>query len=209
MARIAADVLEHNASLKKPHDADQVARLTDEAHRKTALDGAVGEIVVISAAIDDGPVCSWSREDWRLPQSEASLLRRFRDDMHDALDGRGAVVVGHNVVGFDRPFLRQRSLVLSTPLPRWMTAPIKPWEATDVDTMLMWTGGTPGKSISLDRLARALGLPGKTGDIDGAHVWDAVLAGHTLDVVAYCERDVDLTRRVFHRMSGVVAEVSA
>jgi len=205
MARIAADVLAHNGSLKKPHGDDEVRRLVDEAHRKTSFDGSLGEVVVIAAAIDDGPVCSWSR-DYRVAGSEADLLTRFRNDMHDALDGHGAVVVGHNAMAFDRVFLRQRGLVVGVSLPAWLTATVKPWEAAEIDTMLMWTGGAPGKTISLDRLARSLGIGGKASPITGDKVWDAICAGQLADVVAYCEADVDLTRRCFHRMRAVGAE---
>ena len=48
------------------------------------------------------------------------------------------------------------SLVTGVALPGFLTAPVKPWEATDIDTMLMWTGGASGQKIALDRLARAL-----------------------------------------------------
>ncbi len=210
MARIAAAVLEHNASLKKPHPDEEVKRLTDEAHRKTSLDAALGEVVVVAAAIDDGPVCTWSR-DYLAAGSEADLLTRFRNDMHDALDGRGAIVVGHNSNGFDKGFLRKRSLVKSVALPAWMTkAASKPWEAAEVDTMLMWSAGDLRDRISLDQLARSLGLGGKVDDLPSDKVWDAIFSGRLDDVVRHCACDVDLTRRVFHRLRAVgAAEVSA
>jgi hypothetical protein len=208
MARIFDDVQSHNATLKKPHGDAEVRAIGDEAHRKTALDAASGELVVIGAAVNDGPPQSWSR-DWREPGSERDLLVRFRDDMVDALDGAGASMIGHNAISFDRVFLRQRSLVLGVPLPGWMTAAIKPWEATEIDTMAMWTGGTPGKMIGLDRLARALGLPGKEGDISGAKVWDAILAGRLDDVARYCEADVTLTRDCWRRMRAVTSQAVA
>jgi len=198
MADIVEGVLSHNAKLKSPHDVDEVKRLLDEAYRKTSLDASTGEIVCIGAAIDDGPPQSWHR-DYRVDGSEAALLTRFRDDLHDALDGRGAFAIGHNAVGFDRPFLRQRGMVCGVALPSWLTATLKPWEATDVDTMLMWTG-SPGKMISLDNLARALRVGRKSVGISGAKVWDAVLEGRILDVATYCEADVSLTRDCWKRM---------
>jgi hypothetical protein len=205
IAAIAEGVIAHNATLKKPHDADTVKQLIDEAHRKTSLDGAAGEVVVIAVALEGGPVRSWQREMYGAAD-EAMLLTRFRNDLHEMTDGRGAVVVGHNAVGFDRPFLRQRGLVTGVALPGYLTAPVKPWEATEIDTMLMWTGGASGQKIGLDRLARALGLPGKTGDIDGKNVWDAIIAHRIDDVAAYCRADVELTRQVFNRMRAVGAE---
>ncbi len=205
LAEIAAEALAHNTSLKKPHPPEAIKEIVDEAHRKTALDGSAGEIVCIGVAIDNGPTQSWHR-DFRVAGSEADLLTRFRNDMSDALDGRGGVVVGHNAVAFDRPFLRQRAVVCGVALPSWMMATIKPWEATDLDTMLKWTGGSPGKTISLARLARALNVGSKTEGLDGSNIWDAVLAGRIADVARYCENDVSLTRACFHRMTMVSAE---
>jgi predicted PolB exonuclease-like 3'-5' exonuclease len=115
-------------------------------------------------------------------------------------------MIGHNSLGFDRPFLRARSIVLKEQLPVWMTRPLKPWDAVDSDTMLMWTGGQPGKTISLDRLCRALGLEGKRDGMDGSEVWDACKAGRHADVVAYCAADVARTRACWERMAEVLIQ---
>lgn len=204
MARIAVTVLAHNATLKKPHEADEVKRLVDEAHRKTSLDGAFGEVVVIAVALDDGPTTSWSR-DFRDRTSEAKMLQQFAADIATQV-GRAPDVIGHNVIDFDKPFLRQRGLVHGVRLPRFLTASSKPWEATDLDTMLMWTQGQRGKFIGLDRLARALGVGCKSEGLDGSKVWDAVQAGKIDDVVRYCIADVELTRKVYARMTQPDAE---
>lgn len=192
--RIRADVEEHNAQLAKPHSAARVAELVDEAWRKTALDGAFGEVVCIGFALDAAPPSGFVR----LPAaSERHLLEEFAA-MLGALS-RPYQVSGHNVVGFDRPFLRQRALVHGVRLPAWFTRPVKPWDAVGADTMLAWTGGQPMKGIALDRLCRALGLPGKDG-LDGSMVWDAIRDGRLDDVARYCAGDVERARACGERL---------
>lgn len=195
-ARIRKEQESKNAALKKPHPAEEVEAKIAEEVAKTALDGAAGQVVVICAAIDDGPVISW----WDVAE-ERTLLTRFADEIAQALDGHAAIVVGHNVNGFDKPFLRQRAMVCGVHLPAWLTRAEKPWDAAATDTMLMWTGGAPGKFIGLDRLARALGVGEKSGDIDGANVWQAIKDGRIAEVRDYCALDVELARLCFHRMN--------
>ena len=196
LARIRKEQEGKNAALKKPHPAEEVEAKIAEEIAKTSLDGASGHVVVICAAIDDGPVISWVDVD-----DERTLLTRFADEITQALGGHSGIVVGHNVNGFDKPFLRQRAMVCGVHLPAWLTRAEKPWDAAATDTMLMWTGGQPGKFIGLDRLARALGAGEKVGDIDGANVAQAIRDGRIAEVRAYCSHDVILTRTCFHRMN--------
>ena len=68
------------------------------------------------------------------------------------------------------------------------------------DTMIKWAGAT-GR-ISLDRLCRALGPPGK-GGFDGSMVWDAVKNGRIDEVVEYCDDDIRRLRCAHRRMIGL------
>lgn len=203
VARIGAGVLAHNATLKKPHSPEEVARLADEAHRKTSLGGAFGEIFCIAYAVDDAEPQCLRRGVWNMAETEADLLRSFAALLSASVaDSRALpVVVGHNIVDFDRHFLRQRAVIHGVRLPHWLVEPIKPWEAQGCDTMLMWSG-RPHSYIGLDDLCRALNLPGKDDGIDGSKVWDMVLAGRGEEVAAYCRGDVDRVRACFKRMMG-------
>lgn len=83
----------------------------------------------------------------------------------------------------------------------------RPWEIDKVfDTMVVWAGH--GNSISLDRLCRALGLPGK-GYMDGSKVWAAVRDGRIADVIAYCPEGVRKVRDVHRRMTFKMPPPSA
>lgn len=66
--------------------------------------------------------------------------------------------------------------------------------------MTAWAGH--GNRIGVDRLCKALGLPGKTG-VDGSIVWDLVRAGRIDDVVSYCDDDVRRLRSVHRKMIGL------
>jgi len=74
------------------------------------------------------------------------------------------------------------------------------WRApsrTHCDLLALWQCGDRAESISLDRLARVLGLPGKTGS--GADF--ARLFGENRPAaLAYLENDLKLTREVWLRV---------
>jgi len=195
------DILAHLAT-EHMVDDDLVksAKAVDKEHRKTSLDGAFGEIVVIGWAFDNEPAQTWSRS---LAGGEREMVRAFFDlvteyaDEHDGIDN----VVAHNA-DFDRGFLRKRSIILDVTAPKFVSAiGVKPWDRNAVwrDTMSIWCDEYRGK-ISLLNLCLALGVDSKPGDIGGSEVWDAVLAGRTDEVAEHCRRDVERVRSCWHRM---------
>jgi hypothetical protein len=67
--------------------------------------------------------------------------------------------------------------------------------------MHQWNKWSPRKFISLDRLAKVLGLESSKGQgIDGSHVYDKFCAGCHQEIADYCMRDVELVRAAFYRM---------
>jgi predicted PolB exonuclease-like 3'-5' exonuclease len=62
--------------------------------------------------------------------------------------------------------------------------------------------------ISLDRLCKVLGLPGKD-DMTGADVWPYVQAGRLDEVAEYCRQDVRRVREIFQRMNFQRGDVEA
>ena len=130
--------------------------------------------------------------------------------MHDTIKPQtelAAQIIGHNVSAFDLRFLVQRSMILGVkPHPVLArAAACKPWETDRVyDTMVQWAG--VGNRISLDKLCKALGIPGK-GDLDGSKVWDYVQAGRIAEVADYCADDVRKVWAVYQRMTFARVEV--
>lgn len=167
----------------------------DQEYRKTALDGAYGEIIVIGVAIDDQEPISW----WGDETDTIPLLNEYLDHVPHAYE---ALVVGHNVSQFDLRFLMQRCIVNGIkphPIIR-RAAQAKPWDTEKVfDTMTQWAG--VGNRVSLDKLCKALSVPTPKGDIDGSKVLDYVRQNRVQEVADYCEKDVAATREVHKRMT--------
>lgn len=183
---------------------DAFEATVDAAYRKTGLDGAFGQIACVSFAYLDGePYTVWNA-DWQRDDYEKMVLEGLSLMLSDTIPQsmqRAVQVVGHNVAAFDLRFLVQRSIVRGIrPHPVLMAAAqAKPWEQEKVyDTMLQWAG--VGRTISLDKLCRALGMQGK-GDMDGSKVWDYVKAGRIAEVADYCADDVRKVRAVHQRMT--------
>lgn len=194
-------------ALREAFDAD-----VDAAYRKTGLDGAYGHVCVIGFAVDHGKPVTLYYEDWQEPEAECGLFVGLCDmltGMIEPASQRNLCVVGHNVCNFDLRFLVQRHIVHGIqphPIIR-AASQAKPWDSTVFDTMVQWAG--VGKSISLDKLCKALGVKSPKGDLDGSKVWDYVQAGRIAEVAEYCAGDVAATREVHRRMTFKSAPVVA
>lgn len=184
---------------------DNADAAAEEAWRKTALDGALGQIAVIGYAIEDqAPVAIYAQD---YADGDAGLLRDFFSAIEGLrLDGRPVkpYFIGHNISGFDLPFIFHRAIINGVPLPAGFPIHPKPWGDECFDTMTYWAG--PRDRISLDSLCRALGIEGK-GGMDGSQVWDYVRAGRIAEVADYCAHDVKITRAAYRRLTfqGVAA----
>jgi len=134
-------------------------------------------------------------------QPEPHALAEFLALM-SGFDIEADEIVGHNIVGFDLPFIFQRCLVndiggapfvnLSEYSPRGV-----------YDTMLRWWLGARNR-VSLDDLAWVLGLQSsKTDEVEGSRVFDLYHAGRLAEIREYNLNDVRLTRKVYERMVAV------
>lgn len=173
-----------------------------DAVAKTSFDGMYGRVCCICYAFDDGPVFSVHGDD------ETVLLEQFYSHVYDqatsALNGYitdvPLTVIGHNVAGFDLPFLKHRSIIRGVTPPdailKAMNA--RPWDNCIADTMLMWSSDRE-KRAGMDKLCQALGMAGK-GDFDGSMV-AATWPVNPQKVVDYCCADVERTRALYYRMT--------
>lgn len=172
----------------------------DAAWLKTSFDGGLGHVCCIALAVDDEPARSYrvshKAERYGDRDEESDLLKHFFSDLSEI--GR-SVLVGHNIIGFDLPFLWKRCMVLGVKPPGWLPRNPKPWSELCADTMLLWDGQQRAGG-SMDRICKLMGIPGKDG-ISGADVWPMVQAGRIDDVAAYCRGDVQRTRALFKRMT--------
>ena len=213
MKQIIADAEEAKRNIKVPkthkkpetidayiaEKSEEIDAGMDDAYRKTALDGTVGQIAVISFAFDGAePVRIYSND-------YSTQERDVVDEFFSVLTGvfnasrmTRPVFVGHNILNFDLPFIWKRAVILGIKPPAFIPFKAKPWDTTIFDTMIEWSGTR--NFISQDKLSRALGNQGK-GDIDGSKVWDYVSAGRIAEVAEYCASDVIAVRENFKRMT--------
>lgn len=120
---------------------------------------------------------------------------------------RSGTFCGHNLKGFDLPFLACRYLAHGMPLPPpLIVAGKKPWEIQHIDTMeLLRFGG--GTRISLEAACMMLGVPSpKEGRVRSDAVWPAYLAGDHEGIADLCVGDVRALIQVHRRI--VAAERS-
>ena len=200
------------AQYKKPESIQQwldenKADALSELVGKTGLNGLYGRVCVICAAVNDDEVCSFPGND------EYDLLASFFAWLSDqtrvaayASDVfTSATFVGHNLAGFDLPFLKHRSIInrIQPPQPLLKAMNAKPWDGCIADTMLMWSADRE-KRVSMDKLCRAFGIEGK-GDMEGSKVAET-WAADPLKVVDYCVGDVERTREMYKRMTFRAAQ---
>ncbi len=201
-----ASTIKPPATYKKQESIDEWMKenkqaAIDEVVAKTSFDGALGQICCIGWAIDDQPVKSVATQG-----GEATMIKTFFADLsenYNASRDMQPIFIGHNVSSFDLRFLFQRAIVLGIKPPSFIPFNAKSWDAHIFDTMTYFAGF--GNRISLDKLAKALGLYGKQG-ITGADVWPMYQAGKIKEIAEYCEHDVELTRQVYHRLNFTEAK---
>lgn len=170
----------------------------DDAIAKTGLDGAFGQIVCIGYDLDDSgrPSVIYGLDEPVLLKQFNEVLNTIPSNMHSTMQ-----IVGHNVLQFDLRFLLQRYIVNGIrPHPIINVAVnAKAWDTKVYDTMIQFAGY--GKTISLDKLCMALGIPSSKTDMDGSMVGQAVADGRIEEVAEYCKRDIIATRACFKRMT--------
>ena len=138
--------------------------------------------------------CSGEEED------EKKALLRFLEYMKN-FDPDTDELVGHNLVGFDLPFIFQRCVVhciSARPL-----VDLGEYRVRGVfDTMHAWWLGAK-RFVSLDDIAWALGIESsKTATAEGSKVFELYQAGKLAEIREYNLNDVRVTRKLYERMVG-------
>lgn len=156
---------------------------------QTSFDGGFGRIACISYAINDQKVETLSGEEHKVLQDFWEVAKVIN------------LFIGFNVMDFDLRFIYQRSVVLGVKptveliFARYRNNPI-------YDIMHEWKKWNMNASISLDTLAKILGLASsKGGAIEGKDVAKAFEDGRIREICEYCEKDVELTRKIYKKMT--------
>jgi len=169
------------------------------AVEKAALNAETGRILTIAyLPIESSePVVDFHDD-------EAELLKRFWAGYRE-VKRNGGLLIGHNVAGFDVPYLLRRSWINRVPVPgnvfngRYLS-PIF------CDTMQAWACGEFRRFIALDLLASLLNVGGKSQqEVTGAEFASYWRAGGEKRELAqrYAELDVLLVRDVYKVLCGI------
>lgn len=171
--------------------AEKAIEVSDAEWRKGSFDGGVGAICVIGYAFNDDPVKTV------ICDIESAGINAFISDIHAATEAHnngGIEYIGHNVIGFDLPFLWKRAVINRLPY-HGIPKDARHGAGRVFDTMVAWAGFKD--RISLDNLAGILGLPSSKDEMDGSMVCDYWLAGKKEEIANYCAKDVELTRKIY------------
>lgn len=177
-----------------------------EEHLKTALNGDAGRLLCIGY-IDDARagqttrgVIGWDEKHARFTLDERTMLEEFWTLLRDF---RPQVdrIVGHCIFDFDLKFIMKRSVICGVPptvdlsFARYRNTPI-------FCTCSEWERWSYGAKISLDKLARVLGLRSPKEDgVNGSHVFEMFQRGDYRALHDYCLRDTEVTRAIYRKMT--------
>lgn len=163
-----------------------------ELHESTSFEGTFGRICCI-AVIKENERGILIKEVYS--GTEKEILIKFWETARDAHR-----FIGHNIWNFDLPFIYKRSIVNGVKprsdisFARYRNYPI-------YDTMMEWELWNVMKSQKLDTLAKVLGLPTSKDEMEGSQVWEYYQAGRIDEICRYCMKDVELTRKIYYKMT--------
>ncbi len=198
-------------SLFKKHlnlSETEYAERAETAFGETALQGSLGKLLCIGLAIDNNGraekpcVCGQDKASKKLHLDEAKTLTQFWNHLDRInFDADCDLIVGHNILGFDLPFLYHRSMICGVkPSREFLNG--KPWEIAVYDTMDKWQMGKFREFVGLEELALAFDLDcPKKGAVNGGNLLEAFQNGRHEEIREYCLRDVLCTRELFYRMT--------
>lgn len=182
------------------------SQCTDEQFRLLALHAEYGRLLCIGLIVEydcqiiHRGVLGRDRSSGQFHLNEGRTLRAWWNLLKEFNPNRD-LVIGHNIMDFDLPFIIKRSRIkrvrptITFNFARYRSAPI-------YDTMREWAHWNPhAPHISLSHLAEVLGLGiAKTEGVDGSRVYDEFLAGNHKLIAEYCLQDVEIVRAIFYRM---------
>jgi len=175
-------------------EAEQRRKTEDELYEKSSFDGTFSRIICIGVIIFSDTMEPQGSVSW-YGANEKELLRQFWTRMAQL---RPTLLITHNGLGFDLPFIKKRSVVhqvkptIDIPLAKFRTEPV-------YDTMAIWSNWETRGWVKLDVLARALNVETKSGS--GKQVAEMWAKGQGKDIAEYCLQDTYVTYACYCRMT--------
>lgn len=178
----------------KKKSAANAAKTDEEVYNSTCFEGTFGRLCCIGIIRENYENKIVQKEVFS--GDEKDILTKFWQSANGVHR-----FIGHNIWGFDLPFIYQRSIIngikprTDISFARYRNTPI-------YDTMCEWSlwNMDYNKMQKLDTLAKVLGLPTSKDEMDGSMVWDYYKEGRIEEINKYCMKDVELTMKVYKRM---------
>lgn len=184
---------------------DKPTTTAEDIYDRSAIYAEFGKIICISCGIITGSLAerklslkSFSGHD------EKELLTGFVDLLRKWAPDHSRYLCAHNGKDFDFPYLCRRMIINGIAIPAVLNVSgKKPWEVQHIDTMDLWKFGEFKSFVSLNLLARTLGIPTPKDDIDGSQVGQVYWQQKDLArIVTYCQKDVITVAQVYLRIHG-------
>lgn len=201
---------EKRASVKAEHDAllaghsAAVEAAKQEFISRAPLSATTGQIIAIGYASEKGmAVLGHGQTAGGTTVDERWLIRDFWARTEKAKTAKPPRnIAGHNIFGFDLPFLVRRSWANGIPVPADLLANRRYFAPCFRDTMQEWSCGTRD-TISLDALARFFGVGHKPDDgttgADFARLYFGTPEERS-QAIDYLKNDLAMTLRVAEAM---------
>lgn len=176
-------------------DADKIAASIAEQRmewfKRAALSPLTGKIVAIGYKVPNG-------QQVLHVANEIELLEEFWNDYEKHAEKQGQMI-GHNILGFDIPFIIRRSWANKIRVPATVQNGRYLNERRFIDTMTAFQcGNRTEKFHSLDTVAKFMGFAGKTEAI-GAQFAE-ILATDPKRALAYLAADLQAVESIAERM---------
>lgn len=182
----------------------EIEKIIEKRFRDFALKAEKGRLLAIGIIMEDcgrvihRGVLGRDRATRRFHLDEARTLTSFWR-LIAGFNIYRDLMVGHNLVDFDLPFLCRRSMIhgvrpsVRLCFRRYQQQPL-------YDTM--WEWGNWREKVKLQDLADAFGLVGsKSDDLDGSRVYDYYRDDRHEEIAEYCLRDTMCVREIYYRMN--------
>ena len=160
-----------------------------------ALNAEYGQVLAIGILDEEGPFILMANK----TTSESDILAKFWDMALKDFQKGLTTWAGHNILGFDLPFLLRRSIIVGVSVPSFLRPKLggRYWPDFWLDTMEVWKAGDYRATISLDRFCKASGLEGKNGS--GEH-FAQMFKEDPDKAIEYLENDLLITHDLAERV---------
>ena len=137
-------------------------------------------------------------------EDEVEILKEFRKVLNK-IEPMGFDLCGHNIKGFDIPFLGKRYFMNGLKMPKlFPTYETKPWDMKVIDTKDVWTFGNRWALGSLDLVCSSLDVESpKNGDVKGDNVTTNFWSEKYDDIKEYCEKDVKALIDIINKLNNL------